>query len=122
MADEWVQYVTNFDLLMEEALKICVRNSLQYMFEALHGDGTTPPSPMLKLFANLRSNRVSVSCLPFYSFSSLLSHVHVFCDGVVLLPLTFILLAFPHLFSPGAPTVSSFQSLYNELIDFVDKF
>lgn len=29
------------------------------MYEALHGDGTTAPSPVLKLFANLKNNRVS---------------------------------------------------------------
>lgn len=58
MADEWLAYVHNFDTLMQEALKVCVRNSLQTMFEALHGDGTTTPSPILKLFANLKHNRV----------------------------------------------------------------
>lgn len=59
MADQWLGYVRNFDTLMEEALKVCVRNSLQNMFEAIHGDGTTAPSPILKLFANLKNNRVS---------------------------------------------------------------
>lgn len=58
MADQWLAYVKNFDTLMQEALKVCVRNSLQRMFEALHGDGTTTPSPILKLFANLKHNRV----------------------------------------------------------------
>lgn len=60
MADQWLGYVHNFDILMQEALKVCVRNSLQRMFEALHGDGTTTPSPILKLFANLRYNRVKL--------------------------------------------------------------
>lgn len=59
MAEQWIKCVGSFDRLMEEALKICVRNSLQSMYEALHGDGTTAPSPVLKLFANLKNNRVS---------------------------------------------------------------
>lgn len=61
MVDQWVKYVSNFDVLMEEALRVCVRNSLQVMYEALHGDGSSPPSPVIKLSINLTNNRVD-SC------------------------------------------------------------
>lgn len=43
---------------MEEALKICCKNSLQSMHEALHGDGTTDPNPLIKLGVNLIGNKV----------------------------------------------------------------
>ncbi|KAK4876213.1 hypothetical protein RN001_012635 [Aquatica leii] len=59
MADQWIQYICNFDLLIEEALRICVKNSMHAMYEALHGDGSTQPSPILKLEANLKYNRIN---------------------------------------------------------------
>lgn len=58
MMDQWVKYVHNFDILMEEALKVCARNSFQVLYEALHGDGSSPPSPVIKLSINLTNNRV----------------------------------------------------------------
>lgn len=59
MAKQWVRYINNFDILIEEALKICCRNSLQSVYEALHGDGVMGPNCVLKIEANLNSNRVS---------------------------------------------------------------
>ncbi|XP_071050357.1 dynein axonemal heavy chain 2 isoform X2 [Onthophagus taurus] len=59
MADEWIKYMCRFDHLLEEAVKVCVRNSLQNMYEALHGDGTTGPNSVLKLEANLKQNRIN---------------------------------------------------------------
>lgn len=58
MAGQWIKYIYNFDILVEEALRVCVKNSMQSMYEALHGDGTTEPTPILKLQANLKHNRV----------------------------------------------------------------
>lgn len=58
MAHQWVRYINNFDKLMEEALKICCKNSLQSMFEALHGDGTTEPNPLIKIEVDLVDNKV----------------------------------------------------------------
>lgn len=63
MVDQWVRYVHNFDILMEEALKVCARNSLQVLYEALHGDGSSPPSPVIKLNVNLTNNRVLLSSI-----------------------------------------------------------
>ncbi|ERL85346.1 hypothetical protein D910_02766 [Dendroctonus ponderosae] len=59
MANQWVRYINNFDRLMEEALKICCKNSLQSMFEALHGDGTTDPNPLIKIEVNLIGNKIN---------------------------------------------------------------
>ncbi|XP_050296141.1 dynein axonemal heavy chain 2 isoform X2 [Anthonomus grandis grandis] len=59
MANQWVKYIFNFDKLMEEALKICCKNSLQSMFEALHGDGTTDPNPLIKIEVNLIGNKIN---------------------------------------------------------------
>lgn len=58
MANQWIKYINNFDTLVEEALKICCKNSLESVYEAVHGDGTTNPTPLLKLSANLVNNRV----------------------------------------------------------------
>ncbi|XP_025835309.1 dynein heavy chain 2, axonemal-like [Agrilus planipennis] len=59
MASHWIKYIMNFDFLLEEAVRICVRNSMQYMYQQLHGDGTVGPNPLLKLEANLRHNRIN---------------------------------------------------------------
>lgn len=65
MANQWMKYVNNFDRLIEEALKICCKNALQFLYEALHGDGTTDPSPLIKLEANLTDNRVRMKLNSF---------------------------------------------------------
>jgi hypothetical protein len=47
------------DGVIEEALKQCVRASLQVMLEALHGDGTTGPAQIVKVSTTLKNNAVS---------------------------------------------------------------
>ena len=47
------------DSLIGEALKQCVRSSLRIMLDALHGDGTTGPTQILKLSASLKNHAVS---------------------------------------------------------------
>lgn len=56
--NEWKSYLNNLDALLEEALKICLKNSLNVMYEALHGDGTTGPSPLLLMQVDLVENKV----------------------------------------------------------------
>ncbi|XP_024940642.1 dynein heavy chain 2, axonemal [Cephus cinctus] len=56
---EWKDYVSNLDRLIEEAFKLCIKNSLTVMFEALHGDGTTAPSPLLIVHADLIDNKIN---------------------------------------------------------------
>lgn len=58
MANEWITYINNFDTLIEEALKICCRNTLSAMYECLHGDDTLGPNPLLELVTSLKENRV----------------------------------------------------------------
>ncbi|XP_066137784.1 dynein axonemal heavy chain 2 [Euwallacea fornicatus] len=59
IANQWGRYINNFDKLVEEALKICCKNSLQSMFEALHGNGTTDPNPLIQLEVNLDGNKIN---------------------------------------------------------------
>jgi hypothetical protein len=47
------------DGVIEEALKQCVRGSLQIMMEALYKDGTAGPRQILKVSATLKNNTVS---------------------------------------------------------------
>ncbi|CAG9819075.1 unnamed protein product [Phaedon cochleariae] len=61
MSNQWMKYINNFDILIEEALKICCKTSLECIYEALHGDGTTEPNPLIKLSANLTENRIKFS-------------------------------------------------------------
>jgi hypothetical protein len=49
------------DGVIEEALKQCVKASLQVMLEALHGDGTTGPTQILKVSATLKNSAVSIT-------------------------------------------------------------
>lgn len=57
MVEHWIAYVKKFDQLVEEALKICVKNSLNIMLNTLRG-GTLGPSPLIKLQVTLKDNRV----------------------------------------------------------------
>lgn len=47
------------DAVIEEALKQCVRGSLQIMLEAVHGDGLAGPRQMLKVSTTFKNNTVS---------------------------------------------------------------
>ncbi|XP_057654894.1 dynein axonemal heavy chain 2 isoform X2 [Diorhabda carinulata] len=75
MANQWIKYINNFDTLMEEALKICCKNSLELMYEALHGDGTTEPNPLIKLGAQLTDNRIKFNP-SLAEVSSVISNIH----------------------------------------------
>nr|XP_015838947.1 PREDICTED: dynein heavy chain 2, axonemal [Tribolium castaneum] len=59
MANQWITYINNFDTLVEEALKISCRNTLNHMYECLHGDDTLGPNPVLELTASLKANRIN---------------------------------------------------------------
>lgn len=70
MAHEWLEYIRKFDNLVEEALRCCVNNSLQTLFNVLHGDGTLGPSPLLVIDVDLHENQVCLRiCLYFSNFS-----------------------------------------------------
>lgn len=58
MANQWIKYINNFDKLVEKALRVCCKNSLETMYEAVHGDDITGPNPLLKLVVNLKENTV----------------------------------------------------------------
>ncbi|XP_043277760.1 dynein axonemal heavy chain 2 [Venturia canescens] len=58
---EWKNYLAKLDTLLEEAFKLCLKKSLNVMYEALHGDGTTSPSPLLLLQADLVANKMIIS-------------------------------------------------------------
>ncbi|KAG5894356.1 hypothetical protein JTB14_031917 [Gonioctena quinquepunctata] len=75
MANQWVKYINNFDRLMEEALKICCKNSLELMHETLHGDGTTEPNPLIKLTANLTDNRIKFNP-SLVQVATVISNIH----------------------------------------------
>lgn len=57
MVEHWISYVKKFDLLVEEALKVCVKNSLNIMLNALKS-GTISMSPLIKLQITLKNDRV----------------------------------------------------------------
>ncbi|XP_033219684.1 dynein heavy chain 2, axonemal [Belonocnema kinseyi] len=56
---EWSIYLMKMDTLLEEAFRLCLKNSMNVMYEALHGDGTTAPSPLLLLEADLLDNKIN---------------------------------------------------------------
>jgi hypothetical protein len=59
MGEHWDLYICKMDGVIGEALKQCVRSSVQIMLDALHGDGTTGPTQILKLSACLKNSAVS---------------------------------------------------------------
>ncbi|XP_018342049.1 PREDICTED: dynein heavy chain 2, axonemal [Trachymyrmex septentrionalis] len=56
---EWKDYLMKIDTLIEEAIRLCLKNSLTIMFEALHGTNTTGPSPLLLIQADIIDNKIS---------------------------------------------------------------
>ncbi|XP_038214645.1 dynein heavy chain 2, axonemal [Zerene cesonia] len=49
MAEHWVKYVRRFDRLMEDALRLAIKATMQNMYKCVHGDGTMAPSPLIKM-------------------------------------------------------------------------
>lgn len=58
MEEHWQKFILKLDLLLEEALRLCVKFSMQIMLTILHGDGTTGPSPLIKITTDLSENKV----------------------------------------------------------------
>ncbi|KAJ1520022.1 hypothetical protein ONE63_004252 [Megalurothrips usitatus] len=59
MMDHWARFISKIDILVEEALRLCFKNSLQVMYEVLHGDGTSGPTPLIVLRTNLVNNQIT---------------------------------------------------------------
>ncbi|KAK0095864.1 hypothetical protein PV326_007167, partial [Microctonus aethiopoides] len=55
---EWQNYLIHLNKLLEEAMKLCLKNSLNVMYDALHGDETIGPLPFLVIEANLINNKI----------------------------------------------------------------
>ncbi|XP_050561707.1 dynein axonemal heavy chain 2 [Spodoptera frugiperda] len=49
MAEHWIKYVRRFDKLLEDALRLGIKSTMQNMYKCVHGDGTMAPSPLLKM-------------------------------------------------------------------------
>ncbi|KAG7190743.1 hypothetical protein KM043_006815 [Ampulex compressa] len=56
---KWKEYLTKIDTLIEEAFRLCLKNSLEIMYKALHGDGTAAPSPLLLVETDLMENKIN---------------------------------------------------------------
>ncbi|KAG5316465.1 DYH2 protein, partial [Acromyrmex insinuator] len=57
---EWKDYLMKIDTVIGEAIRLCLKNSLTIMFEALHGTDTTGPSPLLLIQADIIDNKISL--------------------------------------------------------------
>lgn len=62
MGDTWHKFIMQLDTLLEEALRLCSKFSLQVFLQLLHGDGTTGPSPLMKVTLTLTENKVRALC------------------------------------------------------------
>lgn len=58
MADSWDAYVTKFDKLVQEAIRVAVKTSMASAYEILHGDSTTGPNPLVNVSIDLKDNKV----------------------------------------------------------------
>lgn len=39
MAEHWIKYVRRFDALLEDALRLAIKSTMQNMYKLVHGDG-----------------------------------------------------------------------------------
>ncbi|KAG6451923.1 hypothetical protein O3G_MSEX007393 [Manduca sexta] len=49
MAEYWIKYVRRFDCLLEDALRLAIKATMQNLYKCVHGDGTMAPSPLIKM-------------------------------------------------------------------------
>ncbi|XP_037870398.1 dynein axonemal heavy chain 2 isoform X3 [Bombyx mori] len=49
MAEYWVRYVRRFDRLLEDALRLAIKGTMQNIYKCVHGDGTMAPAPLIKM-------------------------------------------------------------------------
>ncbi|XP_076240945.1 dynein heavy chain 2, axonemal kl-2 [Calliopsis andreniformis] len=56
---EWKDYLNRIDVVIAEAFRLCLKTSLEVMFTALHGEGTTPPSPFILVHVDLINNKIN---------------------------------------------------------------
>ncbi|KAL0267127.1 UNVERIFIED_CONTAM: hypothetical protein PYX00_009482 [Menopon gallinae] len=79
MGEHWHKFVLKLDLLLEEALRLCVKFSMQVLLTVLHGDGTTGPSPLIKIVTDLTDNKITFTP----SLSRVSSMGNTFLSGIV---------------------------------------
>ncbi|XP_037045747.1 dynein heavy chain 2, axonemal [Bradysia coprophila] len=58
IAEEWIDYISKLDRLIEEALCNCAQNSLSNVYDALHGSGTIEPLRLIRLDLDLQGNKL----------------------------------------------------------------
>ncbi|CAK9808028.1 Dynein axonemal heavy chain 2 [Anthophora quadrimaculata] len=56
--EAWKNFLNRFDVVICEAFRLCLLGSLETMYSALHGDGTTPPSPLILVHVDLIDNKM----------------------------------------------------------------
>ncbi|RVE54736.1 hypothetical protein evm_000503 [Chilo suppressalis] len=49
MAEYWIKYVRRYDRLLEDAVRLAIKATMQNMYKCVHGDGTMAPSPLIKM-------------------------------------------------------------------------
>ncbi|XP_053613118.1 dynein axonemal heavy chain 2 isoform X1 [Plodia interpunctella] len=59
MAEYWVKYVRRFDRLLEDALRLAMKATMQNMYKCVHGDGTMAPSPLIKMNLYLTDKEIT---------------------------------------------------------------
>lgn len=42
MAEHWIKYVRRYDALLEDALRLAIKSTMQNMYKLVHGDGKRP--------------------------------------------------------------------------------
>ncbi|XP_031370853.1 dynein heavy chain 2, axonemal [Apis dorsata] len=57
--EEWKGYLSRIDVVIGEVFKMCLIESFNAMYLALHGDGTAPPSPLILVHVELIDNKVN---------------------------------------------------------------
>nr|XP_049696661.1 dynein axonemal heavy chain 2 [Helicoverpa armigera] len=59
MAEHWIKYVRRFDILLEDALRLGIKSTMQNMYKCVHGDGTMAPSPLIKMDLYLTGKNIT---------------------------------------------------------------
>ncbi|XP_041988681.1 dynein axonemal heavy chain 2 isoform X2 [Aricia agestis] len=58
MADHWIKYVRRFDRMLEDALRLSTKATMQNIYKCVHGDGTMAPAPLIKMNLYLSKSEI----------------------------------------------------------------
>ena len=82
--DHWIKYTERMDRMVEEALRLNVKWSLQELSRAINGDGKTSPNPLFKVKVDLFTQNQKTTVSLYFHVCFIYFCVYVCTYGITL--------------------------------------